>query len=383
MAFTVRADGNLLYSSINSFGNTILSPKLKTEINKAGSFTFTILPNHPLYDALNRMTTVVTVKQDGVFLFRGRVIDCKTDFYNQKNVTCEGDLAFLLDSVISPFEYTGTNSKTIRYVFKHIVDEHNSQVDNWKQFSYDNNFITVTKDENSSVTDKDEFNHTSYGDASSVLTSELIDAYGGVLKTRTVNDVTYLDYVKDPSQDSSQYSINSQKIQFSVNLLDIEQSYPVNDIFTVLMPIGRDKTTIESVNNGSKFLENATAIAQFGRIVKVEQWNDEKDPAKLKEKAQKYLNQHSKIFANDLTVKAIDLHALDSSVSQIKLVSALRMALIRPLCVCRLNTICKILKIILIRLAILFRQINTKVRYQKLPLEDGAAVRVHQKQVYR
>lgn len=319
MAFSVYADGSLLYSSVDLGEDKIVNPKLKVELGKAGSFTFSMLPTHSKYSSLHPMKTLITLEQDGVLLFRGRVIECKSDFFKQKNVTCEGDLAFLLDSVVAPFKYIDNDKKTIRQVFKHIVDEHNSQVENWKKFSYSDTYITVTKDDESSVSDTDEFDHTSYSDSSTALTQELADAYGGILRTRTVGSTTYLDYIKDPSQTNTNYPLNDQEIQFSVNLLDIDQSYPVSDIFTILLPLGGDKVDISSVNNGSKYLENAEAIAKFGRIVKVEQWSDERDKEKLLKKAQEYMKVHSQIFPNDLTVKAIDLHYLDSSNTQLKL----------------------------------------------------------------
>lgn len=319
MAFSVYADGSLLYSSIDLGEDKIINPKVKAELNKAGSFSFTMLPSHSMYSSLYPMKTLITVIQDGVQLFRGRVVTCKKDFYKQMNVTCEGDLAFLLDSIVAPFKYVGTKAKTIRYIFKKIVDEHNSQVENWKRFSYDDNYINVTKDETSSVSSTDEFDHTSYNDSSSTLTQELLDAYGGVIRTRTVGNTTYLDYVKDPYQDISSYPINDQEIRFSVNLLNIDENYPVNDIFTVLLPLGGDKLTIKSVNNGSMYLENPEAIAKFGRIVKVEEWSDERNVQRLLKKAREYLSVHSRIYPNEFTIKALDLHYLDSSNTQLKL----------------------------------------------------------------
>ena len=66
MAFDVYADGSLLYSSVDLGEDKIVNPKLKVELNKAGSFTFSMLPNHSMYTSLNPMKTVITVIQDGV-----------------------------------------------------------------------------------------------------------------------------------------------------------------------------------------------------------------------------------------------------------------------------------------------------------------------------
>lgn len=324
--YTIVADGYTIYSSSTPELGLVLSPQLKLEINKSGSLAFTMLPGHERYDYIYPMKTLILVYQDSEILFRGRVIEAKSDFYKQKKVTCEGDISFLLDSVMRPFTYDGNNKKSIRDVFKMIVDNHNSQMignSTWKRFSYSNGYIDVTINESSSATDTDEWNHTSFGSTLDAITSEFLDAYGGVLRTRTEETngtfVTYLDYIKDPSQSLGRYPLNNQEIEFGVNLLDFDRAYPVSDIFTVLMPVGSDKLTIESVNGGSPYLENVSAISKFGRIVKAQEWNDVKNPQELLAKARQYMNEHSGIYADDLTVKAIDLHYLNSSESRLKL----------------------------------------------------------------
>ena len=76
--------------------------------------------------------------QDDNLLFRGRIIDDQSGFYNQKQVTCEGELAFLLDSIQRPYTYTGD----IPAYFAQLITSHNSQVDEEHQFKVGN--ITVT-----------------------------------------------------------------------------------------------------------------------------------------------------------------------------------------------------------------------------------------------
>ncbi len=43
--------------------------------------------------------------RDDNLLFKGRVITSKIGFHNEKNIVCEGVLAFLLDTVIRPFDF--------------------------------------------------------------------------------------------------------------------------------------------------------------------------------------------------------------------------------------------------------------------------------------
>ena len=323
--YTIYADGYLIYSSAFPEMGSVLSPELKLEVNKSGSLSFVILPNHERYDYIKPMTTLVLVYEDDDLLFRGRVIEATPDFYKQKKVVCEGDLSFLLDSIIQPFKYLDDNKATIRSVFKEIVDSHNTQVESWKKFSYDDDYITVTKNSNSTVSDTDIFNYTSYSDAASALDTCLLNEYGGVLRTRTVGSTTYLDYIKDPFQSLNDYPLNEQEIEFSVNLLDLNISYPIDDIFTILLPTGKDNLKIGSVNNGSDYLRNENAIEKFGQIVHHEEWSDVDEPSELMAKAQRYLDEQSRVLPDDLEIKAIDLHLVDPDhVSRLKLCDRVR-----------------------------------------------------------
>ena len=76
----------------------IISPKLNLEVNKTGSFTFTIYQPHPYYSILKKLKSIITVYQNDDVIFRGRVLTMYLHFKIEKQVTCEGELAFLLDS---------------------------------------------------------------------------------------------------------------------------------------------------------------------------------------------------------------------------------------------------------------------------------------------
>ena len=59
----VYCDNYLLYSpELENY--KILSPSLNLELNKTGSFTFTIYPNHPNYDKLKKLKSTIQVFQD-------------------------------------------------------------------------------------------------------------------------------------------------------------------------------------------------------------------------------------------------------------------------------------------------------------------------------
>lgn len=300
--------GEVFYDTANPSPETaLLSPKCKLETNRSGSASFTILPAHWMYDSLEKMKTIIRIERDGSVLFRGRVIDMPSDLYGQRRVTCEGDMGFLLDSVQSPRDVT----QTVSEFFTSVISAHNSQVEEWKRFTVGT--ISITE-----ASQSKRFKIDGYQKTSDLLNSELLQEYGGIIRTRTVNGTTYIDYIEDPFT-SPGNTVNSQEIRFAVNLVDYDEQYPINDLFTILLPIGRDNLTISSVNAGSNYLQNDAAVTKFGKIYHVEQWSDITDPNELKQRAQVFLNGHARIFPNDLKVKAIDLHHLDDSVEAIKM----------------------------------------------------------------
>ncbi len=100
---TTFSDYCLYDSDLDEF--QIESPILSSEINSVDEFKFTIYPTHPYFENISKLSSIVTVYRDDKLIFKGRVITCEYGFHNEKSVTCEGVLAFLLDTFIRPFDF--------------------------------------------------------------------------------------------------------------------------------------------------------------------------------------------------------------------------------------------------------------------------------------
>lgn len=303
--YVIKVDGQVLWSPALSDDYRILSPSLSLEVNKAGSLSFTLPPGHAMYDAIQKMKSIITVEQDGEEIFRGRALDETTDFYNQKQVYCEGELAFLLDSLQRPYEFEGSVVDFLRMIMKN----HNEQVEEAKRFTVG----TVNAVDDSVQL---ALENIGYSDTLTALESVLLDVYEGYFRIRYEGGVRYLDYVYAYGENSA------QKIQFGVNMLDLDNQLDAKEIFTVLVPLGGinkdgETITIESVNEGLDYIENADAIAQYGRIVKTHSWEDVTDPAELYELGYKKLMKNT--TADTLTIKAVDLHLLNGDTDKISL----------------------------------------------------------------
>lgn len=275
----------------------LISPIIKMEVNKAGSLEFTILPRHPFYDALSKMKTRISVYMDDQPIFSGRVLSDDTDTYRQRKIYCEGSLAYLVDSVLGPSKGT----RTAEEHFRLIIDSHNGQVEDEKKFTVG----TINIDEKA---ESHVFGEDNYRESFSAIQSDLIDSFGGYLRIRNDNGTQYIDYLK------SYDTVSTQTIEFGQNLIDLVNKQSGEDLFTVLLPIGKDKLTIESAGNSStythngKYLENAEAIDDYGRIVKTEDFGDITDAATLMAKAEKYMTDNYKGIPPELSIKAVDLH---------------------------------------------------------------------------
>ena len=298
------------------------NPILTSEINCADVLEFDLPPNSKGYNLINTLKTVITVydSADGgnvnrTRLFRGRAVYIDTLMSGTKHVYCEGDLAYLNDSVVMSYQF----EDTVENLFKQLVNRHNSQMPAGKEFQIGD--ITI-EDKNETV----KVETTTFPTTLEEMQKQLINEFGGYIIPRCEiengAEVTYLDYLEDASVE------NSQKIRFAENLVDISEHSTAEEVFTVLIPLGAVKKreegelekriNISTVNDGSKELVDADGVAEFGRIVRVMTWDKIKDPAKLKTKGQKALARGSSDFT-EIELSAVDMHLLKVNTSAIRL----------------------------------------------------------------
>lgn len=72
--YQIYADDELIYDS-GSREYKIGKGVGSLEVNKSGSFTFSVYSDHFFYDRFVKLKTVIVVKKSGHILFRGRVFD--------------------------------------------------------------------------------------------------------------------------------------------------------------------------------------------------------------------------------------------------------------------------------------------------------------------
>ena len=306
--YAIYSDNELLYApDMANLGYIVTDAQLTTEINKAGSLEFTIPVTNPNYNAYSKLKSVIRLEQDGVEIWRGRVLDDTKDTDLNKDVMCEGELAFLNDMNVRKYDYSSGIS-VVDY-FNRVMKYYTDGASDYRMIRPGN--VTVN---NSTLKIKmEEATNTCLDE----LSSNLVGAIGGYLRLRRSNGQSYLDYIDAYSQTSNQV------IEFGSNILSIEEYIDASDVYTVIIPFGKqddkgNRVNITSVNNGIDWIESSQGVSLFGRIDRSVVWDDVTDPNVLKQQAQSVLNSAIEM-ATTITISAVDLHLIDVNTDAIKL----------------------------------------------------------------
>lgn len=314
--YSIYADGVCIYNDVFSLDDMkVVNPKLTLEDSAAGSLEMALPYTNKAYDTIVRMVTDISVKKNGEEIWAGRALSESKDFWNNRVLYCEGELAFFNDSVQPPAEYAG---KSIREYLEQLIAVHNSKVGANRQFAI--GAVTVV-DENFPTY------YTNYEKTMELLNA-LVKTYGGYLRVRKADGVRYLDYLKEYPDTCSQV------IQFGSNLIDFTRNWDSTEYATAIIPLGSrlDDSpiealdaylTVESVNGGSLYVQSDEAVKHYGWIAKTVSWDDVSDPEALLEKAREYLADLQ--FDNlELELSALDLHYLDVNTEAVKLLDEIR-----------------------------------------------------------
>lgn len=314
MSYKVLIDGEILCSS-NAEDTAIIDPIVKLQVNKAGTFTFGMMPTHPYYSKIQIRTSIIDVYQNGDLIFEGVPVSEKTNFWKQKTVSCEGELTFLNDTLQEQAVYSG---QTVTTLLGAYLTQHNAQADNWKQFQVG----TVTVSGGSSI-----YRYTDYNTTMSEINEDLIQNFGGFLRVRHDQGVRYLDYLESSPHTSTQV------IRIGRNLTDLKTNLSTLDICTVLIPLGAKtgqkapsgadkRLEVTSVNNNKNYIVG-TAAAYYGYIWRTKKWDDVTNASNLLTKGTDYLTDAQ--WAN-LTIEAsaLDLGLVEADVEQFRLLDSIR-----------------------------------------------------------
>lgn len=345
MAYQIKCDGFILDDPRDD-ELTVSNPIVNLEVNTVCGCTFTIHKNHPYYGNLKKKKSVFEVSDDIGVIFRGRMTEDSADFYNSKAVDIEGALAYFNDSTIRPFslpedfvenaEYTAAtqSGNVIEFFLGWLIDQHNSQVQDFQQFKLGN--VTVS-DPNNYLSRSS----TEYASTWETLKSKLFDStLGGYLCIRYEADGNYIDYL-------SEFTLtNTQEIVFGENLLDLKSKVDSTKTYSAIIPLGANievmgedgsttaakaRLTIKDLPDGNvtddivkqgDTLYSRSAVEAFGWVcapTKETTWNDVTEATNLRRKGVEALAGELSLLSSTLDVTALDLHFTPEQVQSFRI----------------------------------------------------------------
>ena len=302
MIYRIYIDDTLVHrSDVPDENYQLVGITLDVEMGKSPSLKFTIPPSHPKKSLLKNFLSRFTVKEDELILAEGRLFDSRQDIYNQVEWQAEGSLSYLTDSYIPATKV----EETIKTLFTRYVNEHNSRVEDYKKFTVGQ--ITI----DNADTEKVKVDNDGYRYTSDAIQNDLIDSYGGYLRTRYENGVRYLDYLKDYGHKTT------QTIEYKKNLIDFALEVNPEDVFTYLIPTGDSNLKINDVNNGKDYIEVEGAKAKWGNKYLLKSFSGISDASTLLKEAKQYIKNHYEELPESLEITAIDLKLLGVNVESI------------------------------------------------------------------
>ena len=294
----------------------IRDPSVKLAVSKAGEMSFTVDAEHPYLSNLRRMSGLVELLDGTLPIYRGRITTDTKDFYGAHKIETEGIMAALNDSIIKPFSFpedfkddddykaAAASGNVVDFFFRWILAQHNSQVSTEQQIKP--GVCTVT-DSNNYITRS----ASEYATAMSTVSDKLIkSALGGYLLIRDEDDGNYLDYY------AALPLTNTQSVEFAENLLDLSSETDGTNIYTAILPEGKDGLTIEALSDGDLTddlvksgltIYSKSGVATYGRITRHVKWDDVTVAANLQDKAKAALADNGLSMPETITCKAVDL----------------------------------------------------------------------------
>lgn len=313
--YIVKIKNNDIITTIHDDIVKISEGKIVKGINTIDSFTFLMNRANPGYNKVEELKTIVSVFNERTkkYEFWGRVLTTESEMEDDGRLTeqavAESFLGFFTDSIQ---EYVKEKNWTPAGLLNHIIDNHNKQVEAYKQFRVgtvniqeDNIFIGIQRD-----------------DTWKTIQEKLIDKAGGEINFRRENDVNYIDWITQVG------TKKATSIEVGKNMKKITCEHDPTEYISRLIPLGaklkdennketEERLSISKINDGKNYIESAEAMNKFGIRYKIVCFDDVHEADILKRKGEKYLIDNNRvkikysIDALDLQLLGIDIDSME------------------------------------------------------------------------
>lgn len=272
------------------------------------------------HDALQYMRNFDTerelqVFENGKLAFCGRITSMAEDIEGITTIQAEDALAYLNDSVIRAYANYELENYPILYLhtadgmLRWYLDQHNFVTDKMRNIFIGDCFATGLQVQLSS---------NEYATTKNEIASKLVEPIGGHLRMRYENGCKYLDWIKNAGT-------CSQVVQYGSNMLSFSETSDVLDVYTAIVPVGKDGITLDDNDKGivpSDFgyfhnaVINEELASEFGYIEKYVSYPDITTKWELANAAAKDLRFIQ--AAETIEVTALDLSLTGEATEQIE-----------------------------------------------------------------
>lgn len=298
------------------FGAKITSGTVTLALGSVASASFSVPFSNELYGKFKLMTDFIEVVDRTTYesVFYGRISKIGSSVSNSgqvlNQISCEGKLAFLLDS-LQIFKISSHSS--VKDFLSDLIDTHNLQVEDYKHF-------TLGKVEFSDSNDI--YRGVSTNSTMENLKDKLMSRLGGYL----IEHDHVIDYVKDIGE------LKETPIMLGKNVIDAQKEYSPENLFTRIYPFGAEiaekdekksqfgapRIDIAEINNGKKYIDNEELKSFYGIIEKSVVFDDVHDKKILKTKGLKEL-ENQKLQMIGWTINVVDLALINLSYERLQL----------------------------------------------------------------
>ena len=238
-----------------SKGYILLDLTIDCEENSCGYCDFTIYPDHPMYGKLRERDAdnPIEVYDDDILLFAGFIYELGKEFYLNGQVRCKGELDYLSESIVRPYStlqrgYGNLAPYSLNSYFEWLIDQHNKQVSDNKQFKIGHVYLSNLDKNNYIYAEND-----MYPSTVEEISEKLINVYGGYLQVRHENGSRYIDYIAEWSDE------NTQVLDFGVNLTDYTETDDSSSLATYVVPMGASMSSTDYDYNDGYFVTSDTS----------------------------------------------------------------------------------------------------------------------------
>lgn len=319
--YVVTIKNGDIETEIHGYTEKLASGSVVKGVNSIDSFSFSLFPSNVGFNLLHEFKTLVKVYNTNKkrYEFYGRVLysnpSMDEDGLITKSIACESYFGFLCDS---QQPYVAEKNWTVTGLLQHIIDTHNSQVEDYKHFTIGEVNVTDPNDNLYVGIQRENTWDT--------LKKKLIDKLGGELRFRVVDDVIYIDYLTEIGE------TKATEIALSHNMKSITKEKDPSAYITRLIPLGcklteeqtntdengntttqtvqtEERLDITSVNNGLNYIDDDQAIEEYGLHVGYHEWDDVTEALNLLSKGRAWLAENNKVHVK-YAITALDLSLL-------------------------------------------------------------------------